>query len=970
MFSEIKEDATMLTTTLKTLFFGFLLALLPVLGFGQYYIWGQDPGSLKWKQIRTEHFHVIFSEGYEAQGSYVADVLELTYELGSLSLGHRPRKVPVIIHNQTVVSNGFVSWAPRRLEIFSNPPQNNYAHDWLEQLAVHEFRHVVQVDKLNQGVTHYLSFLLGEQAPGAVFGLFVPMWFAEGDAVAVETGLSNSGRGSMPSFEQGLRAQVLEKGMYSFEKAFFGSFKDYVPNYYELGYQMVAAGRLQYGSDIWEKVMTDVGRKPIPLFPFSRSLQKHAGVSEQQHYRQTFESLDSAWREQDRRINPASMEVITQPNSLYTDYRYPSFVNDTLLVALKTGLEEIPRVISIDQQGQEQTLFRPGLVNTHGFSAGGGKVVWTEQRTDPRWEHRSWSEVHVYDLESGKRSRLTRRTRFFAPSISFDGEKIVVTEVSERNEYALVVLDAQSGQEVGRLTTPANEFLMTPAWHPDNRTLIAVALDETGKRIVTGDMKTGDFSTVFHAGYEEISRPSFTEKGEILFTGAFSGLEGIYWLNTKTGDLAQVVSSKYGARDAVVQPGKQKLLWSEYTAEGYVIARGINKEHEDMVPLERVENHSLKLHAAIREQEGGLVTRSNVGRQVRDIKPYYKFPNLFNLHSWSPAYIDAGNIEVRPGVALYFQDDLSTSVAVLGYDYDLNEEVGTYSLDYSYQGWYPVVNLYAGTGLRPASYRQGDNIFPFFFRESALKAGLSLPLTFRNYEWYYGINPSVRLAFTKAGPSNDSPDFLRRNDMHSMEYRFYAYRQQRSVARDIRPRWAHTIDVNYRHTPFSGTNMGSVFSARVTGFFPGVMRHHSLKLSAAWQEHQSGTRVEQTINYSFPNLISYPRGLSGQRHDRVALLSADYALPLIYPDLNIPYFVYLKRISANLFFDRAFTETTIRPESGDPYLSKVNLNSFGVDLIGDMHFFRFIQPIDLGVRMYHLPELEETGLQLLFGISF
>lgn len=957
------------TSNKRMIFFFFFLSL-QMLSFGQYFIWGQDPASLKWKQIQTENFQVIFPEGFEKQAAYVSDALEYSFVVGSRTLGHRPRKVPVVIHNQTVVANGFVSWAPRRLEMFSNPPQNNYAHDWLEQLAVHEFRHIVQVDKLNQGATRFLSFLIGEQAPGAVFGLFVPMWFAEGDAVAVETGLSNSGRGRLPSFEQGLRAQVLEKGMYSFDKAFFGSFKDYVPNYYELGYQLVTAARLNYGADIWDKVLTNVGRKPHPLFPFSRSMKKFAGVNDTQLYRQTFEELDSAWRDQDRRYEITPLEVVSLPNRLYADYRYPSFVNDTLLVALKTGFEKIPQVISIGQGGEEQVLFYPGMINVHGFSAGRGKIVWSEQRTDPRWEHRSWSEVHCYDLESGKRRKLTHRTRYFAPAISYDGTKIAVAEVTDGNEYALVVLDANSGQEISRLSNPSNDFLMTPAWHPDNRTLLAIALDESGKRIVTGDMYTGDFQTVFHAGFTEISRPSFSEKGEILFTGAFSGLEGIYILNPETGTLGQAVSSKHGARDAVFQPGKPNLVWSEYTAVGYVIARGEDSSADTVQPLEKVEDHSLKFHAALREEEGALVTRSQIERSEREIKSYYKFPNLFNLHSWSPAFIDAGNQEVRPGAALYFQDVLSTSVAVLGYDYDLNEEVGTYSLNYSYQGWYPALNLYAGTGLRRAQYRQGDDIIPFQYRENALKVGLGLPLSFRHYEWYYGISPLIRMAFTKVGATNSSPDFFRRNDMRSLEYRFYGYRQQRSVQRDIRPRWAQVVDVNYRHTPFSGADMGSVFSARVIGFLPGFLRHHSLRLSAGWQEHTSGTPVEQTINYRFPNLINYPRGVTGRRDDQVTILSADYAFPLMYPDLSIPYLIYLKRISANLYIDRAWTETLVQPEGESSYLNQDILNSMGVELTGNMHFFRFIRPADLGIRMYYLPESQKTGFQLLFGISF
>jgi hypothetical protein len=943
---------------------------------GQYFIWGQDPGSLKWKQIKTDNFQVIFPEGYEEQGAYITSVLELVYEYGSKTLGHKPRPVSVVIHNQTVVSNGFVSWAPRRLEMFSNPPQDNNSHDWLEYLAIHEFRHVVQVDKLNQGITKIMSYIMGEQATGIVFGLFMPMWFAEGDAIAVETGLTNSGRGRLPDFEQGLRAQVLEKGRYSYDKAFFGSFKNHVPNYYELGYQLVAAGRAEYGEDIWDKVVSNVARRPYSLRPFSAGLKKYAGLTTVKHYHQTFEHLDSLWRVQAEQTEYTPIDVISQKNKLFTNYRYPAFINDSTMVALKTGLAEIPQVIALDILGKERVLFRPGIINAHGFSAGAGKVVWSEQRTDPRWEHRSWSEVFIYDIESGKRKQLSRRSRFFAPAISPNGKLIAVAEVTDTNQYALVILSAEDGQEITRLATQNNDFFMTPAWHPDNQTIAAVALNESGKAIITVDIITEKFQQVFHAAYTEISRPVFTAKGQVLFTGAFSGIENIYFLDPLQGSVIQMVSSVFGARDAVMHPNEEVLYWSEYTSGGYVIARNSEPAFAKARPLRQVIDHSIKFHEIINEQEKGLITRYKADSLLKvmeydqKIEPYYRFPNFFNLHSWSPMYIDANNMEVKPGAAIYFQDVLSTSVAVMGYEYDVNEQTGKFSIDYNYFGFYPVINLNASTGLREGFYRQGDDLKDFLYKENTFRLGLSVPLRFRHYQWFYGLTPITNLAISNVRRTDSSPSFFKPNQMRSLEYRVYAYRQLRSVSRDLRPRWAQIVDLSYRHTPFSGADMGSVFAARLTGFFPGFARHHSLRLSAGWQEQKKGTDVAQTINYRFPNLIAYPRGISGRRDDRVSVISADYSFPLIYPDLSVPPFIYLKRISLNLFLERADTKTLVSPQEGEPYLSKNVFYSTGVDLVGNMHLFRFISPIDLGIRWYYLPHLRADGYQLIFGINF
>src|SRR5690606_41616914 len=87
--------------------------------------------------------------------------------------------------------------APRRSEFFTTPPQRNDFQDWLGQLAVHELRHVVQIDKL----TGYLSAPFFEQLAFAIYGITLPSWFFEGDAVTTETVLSNSGRGRLRSWD-------------------------------------------------------------------------------------------------------------------------------------------------------------------------------------------------------------------------------------------------------------------------------------------------------------------------------------------------------------------------------------------------------------------------------------------------------------------------------------------------------------------------------------------------------------------------------------------------------------------------------------------------------------------------------------------------------------------------------------------------------------------------------------------------
>ena len=58
--------------------------------------------------------------------------------------------------------------------------------EWFENLAVHEYRHIVQYDVLNHGFTKLASFIFGAYGRSTL-SYSVPQWFYEGDAVFAET---------------------------------------------------------------------------------------------------------------------------------------------------------------------------------------------------------------------------------------------------------------------------------------------------------------------------------------------------------------------------------------------------------------------------------------------------------------------------------------------------------------------------------------------------------------------------------------------------------------------------------------------------------------------------------------------------------------------------------------------------------------------------------------------------------------
>ena len=151
------------------------------------------------------------------------------------------------------------------MELYPTPEQNTIPLAPEQQLAIHELAHVFQMVSLNQGFSKGMSFLFGEQFTGIVSSL-LPMWLLEGDAVFAESVLTESGRGRTPSFQKQIKALMVDnKKIYNYDKILNGSYKDFVPDNYESGYQMVTLALSRKDPQIWNKVLKFTADEPFTL---------------------------------------------------------------------------------------------------------------------------------------------------------------------------------------------------------------------------------------------------------------------------------------------------------------------------------------------------------------------------------------------------------------------------------------------------------------------------------------------------------------------------------------------------------------------------------------------------------------------------------------------------------------------------------------------------------------------------------
>ena len=932
---------------------------------GQYFEGGQDPANLKWQQINTPHFQIVFPDSFNSEAERLANIMEYAWQLVPKALAHQPRKISIIVHNYSVESNGFVAWAPKRMELYPVPAPDSWPQDELEQLALHETRHVVQIDKINQGITKVLSYLIGEQAPGA-FSVLLPLWLLEGDAVASETALSHTGRGRLPSFEMELRAISLERGkVFKFDKSLFGSYKDHVPGYYEYGYKMVAYAREKYGPEIWQKAIDKVGKSPFLVNPVNVSLRENDNLNKKKLYDRTFDKLHQEWLEQDKKTIKTTFYTLSiRSNNTYTSYRFPQYVNDSLILVEKSGIDQLNKFVTIDRKGNENVIHTPGFYYPARLSYASGLLVWAESYNDARWSNRSYSILKKLNLKTGAETTLTKKSRYFAPALSPDGGRIVTIDINVADACKLTILNSKTGQVFQSFQIPGNNSLHMPEWVDKNQ-LLVIVIDESGKSIRKVDTRNGKWSTLFSGGFDDIQKAVPYGK-YVFFQATYSGIDNYYALDTLNRKIFRITSSRFGVFDVAISPGEDRMALADYSSDGYNLVE-LPVNEKNWIPLDAVQDFSVKEYEQLQKDEKEIFETEQIPKEKYPVQPYRKWMRLFNFHSWMPFYFDYSNftlqeMPVSAGVTLLSQNKLSTAVTSLGYYYKNKEN--HLATHFTYKGWVPVLDLSWDYGGEPIIHRDSVQIgLPASHGYgSDFNAQVYVPLNFTQNRFIRGIYPSLTGQYTNSYIYNgESGNY----DIGRwfLNYRFYAYNYLKLSTRDIKPRQGQILDINFTHAPFNANNYGTIGSVWAGLYFPGFSRHHSIYI-------RGGFEKQNPVKFLYYNRLSIPRGYTGKVVERLKVIKGDYYLPLLYPEINIGSILYVPRLYGSLFFDYAKGKGNYDLYTHTQNQDAENYASFGGKLNVDFHLLRFPFPLNFGLQYAYIPSLQTGSVDFGFSIDF
>ncbi|WP_341225168.1 hypothetical protein [uncultured Arcticibacterium sp.] len=941
---------------MKKIFVLFILCFPVLNAFSQAFAPSANPPTIQWQKIQNEKSTVIFPKGLEKYASRYASIVNLIDKEHKETIGKKSTHIPIIIHGKSMEANGFVSTVPFRTEVYTAPEPNFNVLgqiDWLDALAIHEYRHVLQNSNADVGLSKLSRIFTGRGGWSAVLRFTDPAWFAEGDAVVTESVMTEAGRGRLASFTDELRANLYADKHFSYNKSRNGSFKTRLPNHYPFGYLMNLYARKNYGDDVWSKVVYDANYFKSVFFPFSGAIKRHTGLRAPALYRKSYEAFESKTDKLLANTNLFLFDTLSTVNpKTVTSYSYPFMLNEHTLIARKSTYAETPKLIKRDENGKEVKLCDIGFSNNPFLSYSEKGALWLENQTKPRWSNVDMARVVYYNFETDSKRILLEKDRFYYAAINPESTEFTSVRLDEGLNFHVSTHSIISGEIKKKLSNAENWDIAYPMYDLESSILYYVARNQGKLAIIKHDIEKDERISLtgwLNALMVELGQ---SDK-DIYFRANFTGIDNIYKVN-KDGSrvLTKVSSVPVGAGYPFVDTENDRLVFTNQNNLGYHLASmPLNRASEEVLSKNQAEN------ILFYKDLNDLPENENILAKIPDenytITPYNGFFRGWRLHSYGllPAFSSGTNLASATGF-IQMDDILGANSLSFNFTRYLTEQENAYSVDYVMAKYFAKLNLgYEYRGRKVEAVR-GDRILEY--NEQEATAGLNVPLTFISGN--YAIQTDVA-ANWKGIQQFRSDRFV---EFDNSKFGLYELSGSAGISRqrayqNIQSRLGGGLSVYYAKSLQTGVAERFDASARV--LLPGIGKNHSLEVQqAVYRESNSNL-------YRFPSTFSLGRGHRLLGIENAMRTTVNYRLPLFYPDFGINGLTYIKRIRMNAFFDNAYVVDVA---------GSTNLSTAGAEFSFDQTVLNILD-LTMGVRVGYrfknefLPDLNPTYVNLIIG---
>ena len=957
----------------------FVLTIISVLisfsASAQFFVTGDDPGRLKWSYIDTDSYRVIYPTESDSLAHVYARKLEMFKVPVSRTTGYMTgdgdgRLMPVVLHTYNG-SNGSVAWAPKRMDLFTLPSAYNIEPlPWSTMLAVHESRHITQMQFGMTNVLEPFNYVFGEMWNILVSLLYPSMFFIEGDAVIAETALTASGRGRTADFLNYYRIAFDNGDFRRWNQWLHGSQRNYYPNRYALGYMTMANIRTTYDFPMFAAVSYDRSSRQVwDVNSFKTMAKRQSGnKSFKKLFLEICHSMNEQWQKEDSLRGPfMNFEPVSAEPRLYTNYENNLVVGSDIY-SIKSGYLNTPQLVRIDEDGTEH------FVSNFAYGTGRlqwsdyfNRLYWSEDIPDERWSMKTDTRIRYMESGSNRKRIMKSEGNLHNPAPATGDSYIASTEYRVDGKNLIRISGGHNGKTLKTIETPDSLQIAETAWIGD--TLYTTAVSENGFGVYSTivDLNSSDVNA-----WKAVLSPQpvkikhfKTIGNELMFTCDRSGVNELYHLNPTTGRLSQKTNTRYGASDFAYSDNGEYLYFSAHTMKGLQLSkirtdsllnRTVNPEDIYKYELADKLSEQERQVAELNGDTETVPTDENIN--ISAPKKYSKTGHLFNIHSWVPAYVSVDNImnmsfdkiyqAASLGASAIMQNRLSTGVGEFGYSahkdpYNPDKWRHSGHAKFTYSGFYPVIeasvdfndraarqycfDVYQNSGKSTLTITSREMDRPYV--QGNLK--MYIPFNFSKGGWYSGVIPQINYRITNdmfntgaivytydsnIGSLDENPALLtyipgENHLRHYMSGALRGYTMLSTPHSAVYPKWGIGFEVGASGSLGCGDILNPMGYAYLYGYVPGVISVQGFKFTAM---HQHSLSSKGYFNQAVVNAL--PRGLSSNSalnnwlstvNPSITKLTVDYGIPVYIGDWGIiGGFFYIKRLTLTPHFDYMF----------------------------------------------------------------
>ena len=632
-----------------------------------------DP-ALNWQTLHTDHFAIHFHDGEQQMAEELAAIAERTHQILSEQLQWTPlSKTDVVLTDRMDFSNGRATPVPQNhITLITTPPASveDYQH-WMELLFIHEYTHILHMDK-KEGTPKLMQALFG-RLPILFPNVLQPSWLKEGLATYLETDKDKGiGRGQSSLFRAMMRLEW-QKGIKSLSQVNAGT-TDWPAGttaylYGVYFYQFLAD---HYGKESIQQLINGYSNNTIP-FMLNTNTRQVLG-----------KDLTTLWQEFDQYLAgefSSQLESLEKsganPGTRLTTNAYrsgrPQVLPNGDVLYIQDRRYNWPllmRLSATDGQTHEIAKVRSFVFDAH--PAAGILLIQPELSNNTN----RFNDIYRVNQEDGSEIRLTKGGRYRYAIWDQEAQHILAVHYT-LGKHSLHRLD-QQGQHIETLwqgndasvigkidLSPDGTTLVAAVWRPDSRWNLELF-----------DMRQSTWQKLTYTAAIE-TQPRFSPDGTgILFSADYDDIYNIHHIDLQDRQLTRLTHLTGGGFYPALSLDSQTLYYNHLGTGGVDLYRQPVRNYPLATTI-KIPRDAPKQYEALTKFE------ISDYRPVKHMVPRWWFP-----------YLLVNTQEVEAGIYTSANDPLWRHNLQLLLAANLKHALPVGYIDYRYDRWHPILQLY------------------------------------------------------------------------------------------------------------------------------------------------------------------------------------------------------------------------------------------------------------------------------------